>query len=292
MQKNRGEGGSMWILGSGSWRVMGLSDSQMQVSIIILTNESGTSIVQIPSVTTVKLELTDDSVLVLSDSEDDICVAVNISDRSRDFTISKSLWIFPNILTVLCIWRWHTMVQYHNVLRYIIFLHWWVWILIVDALKQTKSRKRSESNLESIDFNSIEVRDLKYLPSSFDGDILFVLPSVSFGVPSAYGRSMDGMDKMCDRYLWCTAKTTNTQNDFGLTFRRSTCACHFQCSNDFCDYMHRNASERNNTEWVGSTPTPFSMGIVAPRRSKLECNTCMHSFMPCLYNMCTPHPLK
>lgn len=70
---------------------MGLSDSQMQVSIIILTNESGTSIVQIPSVTTVKLELTDDSVLVLSDSEDDICVAVNISDRSRDFTISKSL---------------------------------------------------------------------------------------------------------------------------------------------------------------------------------------------------------
>ena len=85
---------------------------------------------------------------------------------------------------------------------------------------------------------------------------------------------MVGMDKMCDGHPWCTTKTTNIQNDFGLTFRRSTCAGYLQCSNDFCDYMHRNAGERNNTEYVGSTPTPFSMGIVAPKKSKLECKIC------------------
>ena len=45
----------MWILGSGSFRVVGHYESQMQGSIVTLTNESGTSIVQISSVATVKL---------------------------------------------------------------------------------------------------------------------------------------------------------------------------------------------------------------------------------------------
>ena len=67
----------------------------------------------------------------------------------------------------------------------------------------------SKSNLTAIDFKHIVVRDVKYLPSSFNGDILFVLPPVPFGVPSAYGRSMDGMDNMCDGHPWCTTKTTN-----------------------------------------------------------------------------------
>ena len=45
------------------------------------------------------------------------------------------------------------------------------------------------------------VRNVKYLSSLFDGDILFILPPVPLGVPSAYSRSMDGMDKMCDGHL-------------------------------------------------------------------------------------------
>jgi hypothetical protein len=45
----------MWILGSGSFRVVGHSEAQMQASTVTLTNESGTSIVQISSVATVKL---------------------------------------------------------------------------------------------------------------------------------------------------------------------------------------------------------------------------------------------
>ena len=45
VQKNRFDVRSMWILGPGSLRVIGLSESQMQASTIILTNESGTSTV-------------------------------------------------------------------------------------------------------------------------------------------------------------------------------------------------------------------------------------------------------
>ena len=69
-------------------------------------------------------------------------------------------------------------------------------------------------------------------------------------VPNMYGRSMDGMDKMCYGHPWCTTKTTNIQNDFEFSFQRSTCASHLQCPNDYCDYMHRNAGLLHNTEWL------------------------------------------
>ena len=66
----------------------------------------------------------------------------------------------------------------------------------------------SKSVLTTIDFDNIDVHDVKYLSPSFDGDVLFVLPPLSMGVPSAmpYGCAMDGMDKMCDDHLWCTTK--------------------------------------------------------------------------------------
>ena len=32
--------------------------------------------------------------------------------------------------------------------------------------------------------------------------------------------------------------------------------------------------EHNNTEWAKSTPTPFSMGIVISKKSKLEYKVC------------------
>ena len=49
-------------------------------------------------------------------------------------------------------------------------------LTIIDALKFTKCRKMSKSDITAIDFENIVVRDVKYLPSSFDGDILFALP--------------------------------------------------------------------------------------------------------------------
>ena len=63
---------------------------------------------------------------------------------------------------------------------------------MADALKLTKSRKTSKSDLAFIDFDYIDVRSVKYLPFSFNGDVLFLLPPVPYKVPSMYGRSMDG----------------------------------------------------------------------------------------------------
>ena len=93
IHKNMCEDGHAWILGLGLFKVIGLRDSQMQASTVVLTNEFGTSILYLPSVTTVKIEPNDDNVLVLLDSCDDVCHVVDFSDTSpfpcriRTFTL-------------------------------------------------------------------------------------------------------------------------------------------------------------------------------------------------------------
>ena len=77
IQKNKIEDGSMWILGPGSFRVIGLSESQMQASTIVLTNQYGASTIQMPNVANVKLDPDDNFVCVLSDFDDNICACVH-----------------------------------------------------------------------------------------------------------------------------------------------------------------------------------------------------------------------
>lgn len=52
MQKTHSEDNSVWILGPWSFRVIGVSETNVLASTIILTNELGTSSIQIPSVAT------------------------------------------------------------------------------------------------------------------------------------------------------------------------------------------------------------------------------------------------
>jgi hypothetical protein len=147
VQKNRTEVGFMWILGPGSFRVIGLSESQMQASTVILTNESGTSIVQIPSIAYVKVEPLDDSVFVLSDSEDDICASVDLSNTSS-FPF-KSVHSTPSQLPVHvtkspCGSMYKRVVPQNSPSQRPP-LHpssSYIGLTMVDALKLTKSRKK------------------------------------------------------------------------------------------------------------------------------------------------------
>lgn len=108
------------------------------------------------------------------------------------------------------------------------------------GIKLTKSRKRFKYDLTTLDFNNIGIHEVKYLPSSFDNDVSFVLPPMAMGAPSAYGRFMDGLDKMCNGYPWWTTNTTNIHNNFGFSFRHSFCDGCLQYPNDTCDYNYRN----------------------------------------------------
>lgn len=53
-----------------------------------------------------------------------------------------------------------------------------------------------EVDLISIVFDNIIVCDVKYLPSWFDYNVIYVLPHFLHGTPNSYGYGMDGMKKM------------------------------------------------------------------------------------------------
>lgn len=54
---------------------------------------------------------------------------------------------------------------------------------ILDVFKITKHRGRSEYDLNNIDFDNIVMKDVKYTPSMFDGDVIFILPPIDWAVP-------------------------------------------------------------------------------------------------------------
>lgn len=98
----------VWILGPKSFRVLGLSDSQMQTSIILLINEYGASIINIHSVATVKIEQSDDDSFVLLDSDGDVYIVVDffvIPHFSYKIKTSNSVLVFVDVDKFLTINR-------------------------------------------------------------------------------------------------------------------------------------------------------------------------------------------
>lgn len=89
----------------------------------------------------------------------------------------------------------------------------------------------SKSSTVTTNFDHIEVRDVKYMPLSYNNDILFMLLPISMGI--VYDCSIDGMEKMCDRHAWCTTKTIPIQNDLDTLSCVFLCVNHLQCPNDF-----------------------------------------------------------
>lgn len=82
----------------------------------------------------------------------------------------------------------------------------------------TRSKIEFKSDPTTINFNNIDVHDVKHLPSSFDGDILFVLPPMAMGVPNAYG----GITSCATDTLDAQQKTTNIHTALGFSFRHSS----------------------------------------------------------------------
>ena len=145
---------------------------------------------------------------------------------------------------------------------------------ILFAIRMTASRRGSRSELACIDFDSIEHRQVKYLPATYDGDIIFELPPLPEGIPTTFGGGMDGMSKQFDGHTWCKTMTTNIKNEYSLTYRKSTCTGHLECPNKNCDYICRNSGKVNKTEWSGVALIPFPIGGGPTEKSTLACKVC------------------
>ena len=98
--KNMYQDGYVWILGPRSFKIIRLFDSQMRTSIVLLTNEYGASTVNVPSMASVKIESSDNDVLVLLDTDEDVCYVVDLSYTSYFYYKTKHsnhVLVFVNV---------------------------------------------------------------------------------------------------------------------------------------------------------------------------------------------------
>jgi hypothetical protein len=143
-------------------------------------------------------------------------------------------------------------------------------------LKLLATRPGSKNVLKSIDYESVRHEKVEFLPSVFDGDVIFEFPPLGPHAPHSHARLMFGMDKRFDGHAWCRTKTSNITNDLGLTFRFSNCVGHLCCHNEACDYLNRpnRSTDFNETEWEGCTASPFTADAELPAGSTLVCKVC------------------
>ena len=100
---------------------------------------------------------------------------------------------------------------------------------------------------------------MKFLPPTFNGDVLFELPPVDTSGPF---HMMYGMDKRHDGHTWTKTITSNIKSDMSLTFRTSICISHLRCENSDCKYTSRihRTFPVNEKEWDGFTVTTIPVG--------------------------------
>jgi hypothetical protein len=209
-------------------------------------------------------------VMVLNDSEDSILPAIDLANTSSPFNFG-SMAQSHSYLT-MCIW---TMVSLHMcICTYMCLTSKSItttWppthhvsriegLQMLDALKLTKFRKHSKSKLTSIFLIKYTSRMWPtFLYLSMVMSLLSCLHWV-LRPPILMARGWMAWDTIYNSHIWCTTKTTNYQNDFGVTFWRFSYASHFECLNDQCNYLLRNGGHRNKSEWTCITPSPFCVG--------------------------------
>ena len=222
------------MLSAGSYKVFGYSSSALQGSTVCLTPASVTSTVLLTPPVRVKIEPDTEPITLLSDSDDDIVPAFDLASTSpfpfKRTPLSSIVRSNSNSQlqrtpsgSVARPPRSPTFSVRHR--------------SMLDALKATAVRPRSQSALSDIDFDNIRVEEVKYIPTTYDGDVIFLLPPLPTRLPATYGKSLDGMDKVYDGKPWCTTKTSNIRNDCSLVFRHSVCVGHLECANDSCEYL-------------------------------------------------------
>ena len=93
--------------------------------------------------------------------------------------------------------------------------------------------------LKRLDYDKIKTMEVEFLPPTYDGDVLFVLPAMDYSLSHSKAKSMFGMDKRYDGHIWTKIVTTNISNVLDLSFRSSSCVGHLRCENSHCEYLGR-----------------------------------------------------
>jgi hypothetical protein len=248
-----------WLLNVGRNRVYGVSDSVMTISTELVTpHRSSIGTVQLIFATHVKVEHAEELITILSDDSDgnSPTIALPMTSPLVNSPLLESSQKFPIPLS-----HPPPHVGYQKFLS------------VVDSLKRIRASKGVRNVFKILDFDSLDIQRVQFLPPTFNGDVLFELPSVDTLGPF---HIIHGMDKYHDGHAWTKTVTFNIKSDMSLTFRTSTCIGHLCCENQDCEYTSRihRTSPINEWEWDGFTVTTIPVGQPAPVESSLVCKIC------------------
>jgi hypothetical protein len=72
---------------------------------------------------------------------------------------------------------------------------------IVDSLKVMSLTLQVSSKLKSLNYNAVTIEFVNYLPTKFNGDILFEIPPICH--PLGHSKQLQGMDRKYNGHDWC-----------------------------------------------------------------------------------------
>jgi hypothetical protein len=261
-----------WILRLGRFQVYGVSDSVMAASMELVTpHRSSTGTVQLTPASRVKVEHVEELITILSDDSDgkSPTVAPPIRSPLLNSTPLDSIERTPTPISHPA-----TNVGQKQFLS------------VVDSLKRLQASKGAKNAFRSLDYNTLDIQRMQFLPPTFNGDVLFELPLVDMLALQSHAKLMHGMDKHHDGHAWTKTITSHIKNDMSLAFRTSTCVGHLHCENHDCEYTSRihRTSLVNEMEWDGLTSTTFPVGQPTLVGSSLVSKICKVSLIciaPC-----------
>jgi hypothetical protein len=219
--------------------VYGVSDSVMAASTELVTpHRSSTSTVQLTPVTRMKVEHAEELITILNDDSDRNSPIVASPIRSP--LVNSSL---PESSQKSLILLRHPSPQVGNEKS----------ISVVDSLRRIRASKGVRNVFKTLDFDTLDIQRVKFLPPTFNGDVLFELPLVD---------TLGPFHKRHDGHAWTKTVTSNIKSDMSLTFRTSTCIGHLRCENQDCEYTSRihRTSPVNEREWMDSLSRQFRLG--------------------------------
>ena len=257
-------GFSVWELAAGEYRVYGILESRPHVSTDICTPRySSASTLNTPPIVCVKIEHGVHIVIHLSDSSDGDEPA-----HSTPMVEPSSSSLRPPSVTP-------PLVSLHSMCTHPISPST-PSLSILQCLCTLASMSGRKNILQKLDYDTLQIQEVKFLPPRFDGNLMFVLPPVGVSSSHTKAKFMDGMDKRYDGHIWTKTQTTNITNDMGIAFRSSTCVGHLQCLNPHCDYLQRahRTSPVNDIGFDGFTKEPFPVAGPLPLHSIIMCKIC------------------
>jgi hypothetical protein len=194
-----------WLLNVGRYRVYGVSDSVMAASTELVTpHHSSIGTVQLTPASRVKVEHAKELITILSDDSDGNSPIVALPMTS------------PLVNSPLPESSQPPHVGHQKSLS------------VVDSLKRIRASKGARNVFKTLNFDSLDIQRVQFLPPTFNWDVLFELPLIDTSGPF---HMMHGMDKRHDGHAWTKTVTSNIKNDMSLTFRNSICIGHLRCEN-------------------------------------------------------------